>query len=224
MMAAEDRTVDELRPLSVAIIEDDRRTREGLGLLVDGMPGYSCVGTFTRVEDALPARVSRRPDVILLDIDLPGMPGPEGVKVLVDRFPGVQIVMLTVYTEPSKVLEAICNGACGYLLKDTLPVRLLEAIREAATGGAPMSPEIARLVVARLRQTNPARQPEANLTAQEIRLLQLLSEGYSYEGAAHQLEITINTVRNYIRSVYDKLHVHTRSEAVSKALRKRLIS
>lgn len=212
------------QPLAVAIVEDDRRTREGLALLVDGMPGYHCVGAFTKVEDAVPARVSRPPDVILLDIDLPGIPGPEGVPVLIERFPGVQIVMLTVYTEPSKVLDAICNGACGYLLKDTPPIRLLDAIREAATGGAPMSPDIARLVVARLRQTSHAPQPEANLTPQEIRLLQFLSEGYSYEGAAHQLEITINTVRNYIRSIYDKLHVHTRSEAVSKALRNRVIS
>jgi DNA-binding NarL/FixJ family response regulator len=223
-MMNEERPAGEFRTLSVAVVEDDRRTREGLGMLIDGMPGYRCVGTFTRVEDALATRVRGTPDVILLDIDLPGIPGPEGVTVLVDRFPGVAIVMLTVYTDPARVLDAICNGACGYLLKDTPPVRLIEAIREAASGGAPMSPEVARLVVTRLRQTSPARQPEANLTPQEIRLLQLLSDGYSYEGAAHQLEITINTVRNYIRSIYDKLHVHTRSEAVSKALRNRVIS
>jgi len=213
-----------LSRLSVVVVEDDRRTREGLGMLIDGMPGYCCVGVFTSVEDALATRVTGSPDVILLDIDLPGIPGPEGVGVLLDRFPGAQVVMLTVYTDPAKVVDAICNGACGYLLKDTPPVRLMEAIREAATGGAPMSPEVARLVVTRLRQTSPSRQPEAHLTPQEIRLLQLLSDGYSYEGAAHRLDITINTVRNYIRSIYDKLHVHTRSEAVSKALRNRVIS
>lgn len=224
MMAIDDRPAGELRTISVAVVEDDRRTREGLGVLINGMPAYRCVATFTRVEDAIAATMPVVPDVILLDIDLPGMSGAEGVKVLIDRFPGVQIVMLTVYTEPAKVLDAICNGACGYLLKDTPPVRLIEAIREAATGGAPMSPEIARLVVTRLRQTSPSPPEEAKLTPQEIRLLQLLSDGYSYEGAAHQLEITINTVRNYIRSIYDKLHVHTRSEAVSKALRGRVIS
>jgi DNA-binding NarL/FixJ family response regulator len=224
MMSIEKRPAGEVSTLSVVVIEDDRRTQEGLGMLINGVPGYRCVGAFTRVEDALATKVTGSPDVILLDIDLPGIPGPEGVKVLIDRFPRVQVVMLTVYTDPAKVFDAICNGACGYLLKDTPPVRLIESIREAATGGAPMSPEVARLVVTRLRQTNPARQTDANLTAQEIRLLQLLSDGYSYEGAASQLEITINTVRNYIRSIYDKLHVHTRSEAVSKALRNRVIS
>lgn len=224
MNAAEGRPAGDPRTLSVVVIEDDRRTREGLGMLINGMPAYRCVATFTRVEDAVAATMTAVPHVILLDIDLPGISGADGVKLLIDRFPGVQIVMLTVYTDPARVLDAICNGACGYLLKDTPPSRLLEAIREAAAGGAPMSPEIARLVIARLRQTNPIPKPDANLTAQETRLLQLLSDGYSYEGAAHQLEITINTVRNYIRSIYDKLHVHTRSEAVGKALRSRLIS
>lgn len=223
-MPIEERPLPEIRPLSVVIVEDDRRTREGLGMLINGMPAYRCVGAFARIEDAIGRQMTKVPDVILLDFDLPGTSGADAVKALIERFPGVQIVMLTVYAEPAKVLDAICNGACGYLLKDTPPVRLLEAIREAASGGAPMSPEIARLVVARLRQVNSSAQPEANLTAQEIRLLQLLSDGYSYEGAAHQLQITINTVRNYIRSIYDKLHVHTRSEAVSKALRTRMIS
>ena len=210
--------------LSVVIIEDDRRTREGLGILIDGMPAYRCVRTFTRVEDAVAATMAIAPDVILLDIDLPGISGADGVKPLIDKFPGAQIVMLTVYTEPAKVLDAIGNGACGYLLKDTPPARLLEAIQEAATGGAPMSPEIARLVIGRLRAHQSAPRAEAHLTPQEIRLLQLLSDGYSYEAAAHQLAITINTVRNYIRSIYEKLQVHTRSEAVGKALRSRLIS
>jgi DNA-binding NarL/FixJ family response regulator len=223
-MATEERPFGEGRTLSVVVVEDDRRTREGLGMLIDGMPAYRCAGTFTSIEDAIGTPMRNVPDVILLDFDLPGMSGADAVKALIERFPAVQIVMLTVYAEPAKVLDAICNGACGYLLKDTPPVRLLEAIREAASGGAPMSPEIARLVVARLRQVNPSVPPDANLTAQEIRLLQLLSDGYSYEGAAHQLQITINTVRNYIRSIYDKLHVHTRSEAVSKALRQRVIS
>ena len=210
--------------LSVVIIEDDRRTREGLGILIDGMSAYRCVGTFTRVEDAVAATTTIAPDVILLDIDLPGISGADGVKLLIDKFPGVEIVILTVYTDPAKVLDAIGNGACGYLLKDTPPARLLEAIREAATGGAPMSPEIARLVIGRLRHSHSAARAEAHLTPQEIRLLQLLSDGYSYEAAAHQLDITINTVRNYIRSIYEKLQVHTRSEAVGKALRSRLIS
>ena len=136
-MSTEERAFKATRPLSVALVEDDRRTRDGLAMLINGMPGYRCVGTFTRVEDVIATRMTDVPDVFLLDFDLPGMSGAAGVRVLLDRFPAAQIVMLTVYAEPAKVLDAICNGACGYLLKDTPPVRLLEAIREAASGGAP---------------------------------------------------------------------------------------
>jgi DNA-binding NarL/FixJ family response regulator len=209
----------------VAVVDDDRRIREGLEMLINGMPGYCCVGTFSRVEDLLPSRVSGRPDAILLDIDLPGMSGCDGVEVLKARFPQTHIVMLTVYTDAEKVFSAICSGARGYLLKDTPPVKLLEAIREAVAGGAPMSPEIARQVVDALRKTAPRRrEPDERLTSQETRLLQLLSDGYSYEGASSQLNVSVNTIRNYIRSVYEKLHVHSKSEAVGKALRNRVIS
>jgi DNA-binding NarL/FixJ family response regulator len=133
--------------------------------------------------------------------------------------------MLTVYADESKVFTAICNGACGYLLKDTPPAKLLDAIREAVSGGAPMSPGIARQVVNAFQKAGlPRPSQDEHLTPQEVRLLQFLSDGYSYEGASAQMNISVNTVRNYIRSIYDKLHVHTKSEAVSKALRNRVIS
>ena len=220
-----DRSDAVVQAIRVAVVDDDRRIREGLEMLINGMPGYRCVGTCTRVEDLLPSRVSDQPDAILLDVDLPGLSGCDGVEVLRARFPQTQIVMLTVYADAEKVFSAICRGACGYLLKDTPPVKLLEAIREAVTGGAPMSPEIARQVVDAFRKAAPRRpEPDEPLTSQEIRLLQLLSDGYSYEGASSQLNVSVNTIRNYVRSVYEKLHVHSKSEAVSKALRHRMIS
>jgi len=209
--------------IHTAIVEDDRATREGLCLLIDGTPGYHCVGSYRSVEEALRPRSSQSPDVLLLDIHLPGMLGSEGVRVLKEKYPELQILMLTIYAEQDLVFESICNGACGYLLKKTPPAKLLEAIREAHEGGAPMSPEIARKVVKLFQKTGPPPKTDDQLTPQETRLLKLLSEGNSYQSAGELLHISINTVRNHIRSIYEKLHVHSKSEAVSKALRGRLI-
>jgi len=209
--------------IRVAIVEDDRPTREGLGMLINGTPGYHCVGTYRTVEDALRAISRDVPDVLLLDINLPGMPGSEGVKPLKQRLPPMEVLMLTVYAEQDKVFESICNGASGYLLKETPPAKLLEAIREAHRGGAPMSPEIARKLVTLFQKTGPTEKIEEQITPQEARLLKLLSEGYSYQGAAERLNISVNTVRDYVRSIYEKLHVHSKSAAVTKALRSRII-
>jgi DNA-binding NarL/FixJ family response regulator len=209
--------------IRVMIVEDDRAVREGLSLIINGTPGYVCVGTFASVEEALRSR-GEQPHVMLLDINLPGVSGSEGVKLFRDRYPALQVLMLTVYAEQEKVFESICNGAAGYLLKKTPPARLLEAIREAHEGGAPMSPEIARKVINLFRRSAAATSADYHLTPQETRLLKLLSDGYSYQAAAGQLNISINTVRNYIRSIYEKLHVNSKSEAVSKALRQHLIS
>lgn len=206
-----------------AIVEDDRPTREGLRLLINGTTGYRCVGSYDSVEEALRSRSTEQPNVLLLDIHLPGMNGSEGVRLLKEKYPGLQILMLTIYAEQDLVFESICNGACGYLLKKTLPAKLLEAIREAHEGGAPMSPEIARKVVTLFQKTSPPPKTEVQLTPQEVRLLKLLAEGYGYQSAAGQLHISVNTVRNYIRAIYQKLHVHSKSEAVSKALRSRII-
>jgi DNA-binding NarL/FixJ family response regulator len=161
---------------------------------------------------------------MLLDIHLPGMLGSEAVKIFREKFPSMQILMLTIYAEQDKVFESICNGANGYMLKKTPPAKLLDAIKEAHEGGAPMSPEIARKVVSLFQKTAPPEIIEEQLTMQEVRLLKLLSEGYSYQNAAGQMNVSINTVRNYIRSIYEKLHVHSKNEAVSKALRNRIIS
>jgi DNA-binding NarL/FixJ family response regulator len=211
------------QPIRVAIVEDDRYTREGLAALINGTPGYRCIGAFRSVEEALRLSSSETPDVLLLDIHLPGMLGSEGVRLLKEQHPQLQVLMLTIYAEEDLVFESICNGACGYLLKKTPPARLLEAIREVTEGGSPMSPEIARKVVILFQKTGPPDKLDQQLTPQEVRLLQMLAKGSSYQAAGDRLNITINTVRKYIRSIYDKLHVHSKSEAVGKALRNRII-
>src|SRR5882724_4963274 len=172
--------------IRVALIEDDRSTREGLSVLIDATHGYRCVGKFNSVEEALRLGAKEVPHVLLLDIHLPGMLGSEGVKRLLEKYPSVKVLMLTVYAEQEKVFESICNGACGYLLKKTPPAKLLEAISEAHEGGAPMSPEIARRVVALFQKTGPPAKLDQHLTPQEIKLLSLLAQGYSYQASANE--------------------------------------
>jgi DNA-binding NarL/FixJ family response regulator len=207
----------------VGLVEDDDAIREGLRVLVDGSLGFRCVGTWASVEDALEGLPRELPDVLLMDIQLPGMSGTAGVRIVRERHPSIEVLMLTIHAERERIFESICNGASGYLLKNTPPARLLEALRESKGGGAPMSPEIARKVVELFRKAPPPPAEETRLAPQEVRLLGLLAEGHSYQAAADRLCVSVNTVRNYIRSVYDKLHVHSRSEAVSKALRLGLI-
>ena len=197
-------------------------TREGLAALIGGTPGYACVGQFRSVEDAL-ASQGKEPGVVLLDIHLPGVQGTEGVRLFRQRWREVQIVMLTVFEGSEQVFESICNGACGYLLKKTQPARLLEAIAEAQQGGAPMSPSIARKVVQVFHARAVPAKSEVGLSEREQEVLAQLAEGYSYAGIAGKLGITANTVRNHIRAIYEKLHVHSRSEAVSKAIRRGVI-
>jgi len=208
--------------IEVALIEDDAVLAEGLRLLIDGTEGYACKQVYGSMEQALD-ELRRGPDVALVDIHLPGMLGSEGVALLRERFPRTEVVMLTVYSQEDRVFESICNGACGYLLKKTPPAQLLQAIAEAARGGAPMSPEIARKVVSLFQTVRPPTHVEHGLTPQETKLLRLLADGHSYESAAANLNVSVNTVRNYVRSVYEKLHVHSKSEAVSKALRRGIL-
>ncbi len=209
--------------LPVAVVEDDRRTREGLARLIDGTPGYRCVGSWGSVEEAILRRADEPPKVILLDIDLPGISGAEGVGQLRGRHPQALVLMLTVYDDDDKIFTSLCNGASGYLLKNTPPARLLEAIREAQGGGAPLSPEVAAKLIRLFRQHAPPERVEERLSPQELRLLGLLAEGHTYQTAADELGITIHTVRNHIRSIYEKLHVHSKSAAVARALKAGLL-
>jgi DNA-binding NarL/FixJ family response regulator len=212
------------RALAIGIVEDDAGLRESLRLLVAESDGFRCTAAFGSAEEALARLGEDPPDVLLLDIRLPGEPGSRAVRRFVDRFPGLVVVMLTLYAEDGHVFEALCNGASGYLLKKTPPARILEAATEAVAGGAPMSPEVARKVVQLFRKfPGPPEPADARLTPQELRFLALLSRGYSYQAAADELDVSLNTVRNYVRAIYEKLHVHSRSEAVGKALRAGLI-
>ena len=213
-------------PLRVALVDDDRPLRESLRVLLEGTPGFDCAGAWGSAEAALRdlADGAGEVDVILLDIGLPGRSGVECVAELRSLRPAAEVVMFSVYGDDEKVFASLCDGACGYLLKDTPPHRLLAALREAADGGAPMSAAIARRVVELFRRVAPPppRAPH-DLTAQEVRLLGLLAEGYTYQGVAEQLGISKNTVRSHVRNVYEKLHVHSRSQAVHRALQRRIL-
>lgn len=209
--------------INVALVDDQHAIRKGLGLLIDGTPGYSLAGTFGSVEEALRLIGGPSPDVLLLDINLPGVSGSEGARLLSEKYPSMQILMLSVNDDDEHILESLCNGASGYLLKRMPPGDLLAAIRDVHEGGAPMSPEVARKVVRLFRKTGPSEKLDHNLTPHEVRLLGLLAEGHSYQAAADRLKVSINTIRDYIRSIYDKLHVHSKTEAVRKALKNRII-
>lgn len=209
--------------LRVAIVEDDRPFRDSVRMLVSGTHGFSCVGAWPSLEAALHSREDSEPDVVLLDVQLPGTQGDEGVESLRERFPSALVLMLTAHADDEKIFASLCRGACGYLLKGTSPAKLLEAIREAVDGGSPMSPIIARKVVALVRRTTADLKLDADLTVRETEVLTLLADGKSYQAAADELGISINTLRNYIRSIYEKLQVHSRSEAVGKAIRGGLI-
>jgi DNA-binding NarL/FixJ family response regulator len=209
--------------LRVVILEDLREVREGLTMLINGTPGFLCAGSYRTMEDAL-ARISGdRPEVILTDIGLPGMDGIAGTRILRERFPEVPIVALTVYDDDAQIFAILCAGASGYLLKNTQPARLVESLREVVNGGAPMSPEVARRVVKLFREFRPPERASCGLTPQEIELLKLLIEGHHYKTAASEMGITTNTVSFHLKNIYTKLQVHSKTEAVAKALREHLI-
>ena len=210
--------------IKVAIVEDQQATREALAILIGNTPGFEITGRFATMEQALPRLAVDAPHVLLLDIGLPGMSGIEGVRRVRSAHPEIQILMLTVHGDDGHVFEAICAGACGYLLKETSRERLLAAIRELREGGAPMSPEIARKVVLMFQKVAPPKTRERQLTPREFEILRLLADGHSYKTCADRLSLSLDTVRFHIRNIYEQLHVHSKSEAVLKAIRSGLIS
>src|SRR5258708_19159948 len=213
----------EAAALKVGIIEDDPKSRDGLRSLIGGTDGCRCVGAFGSMEEALAKVAHEWPDVLLVDIGLPGMSGIEGTRRLKDLHPALSVLMLTVYDDDRRIFDAMCAGACGYLLKKTPPARLLESLKEVVGGGAPMSPEVARRVVALFRQIRPPERADYQLTAHEIRILDLLVEGHNYKTAADEFGVSVNTIHFHMRSIYEKLQVHSKSDAVSKALRSRIV-
>ncbi len=211
-------------PIKVALIEDQRTIREGLAALIGGTEGFRCTGSYGSMEEALKKIGADAPDVALVDIGLPGMSGIEGIGLLRERYPAMPVLMLTVYKDDERIFKAICAGARGYLLKKTPPVRLLESLREVVGGGAPMSPEVARRVLELFQQFRPLEHTDYHLTPHELRLLKLLVEGHNYKTAAKEVGTSVHAVSFHMKNIYEKLEVHSKSEAVARALREGLIS
>jgi DNA-binding NarL/FixJ family response regulator len=212
-----------LAPLRVVLIEDLREIREGLTALINGTADFRCVADYGMMETAL-VRIERdKPDVILTDLGLPGMSGTEGIIHLREMFAAVPIIALTIYDNDTEIFNALCNGANGYLLKNTPPARLLEALKEAVDGGSPMSPPIAARVVRLFREFRPPEQSDYRLTPQETELLKLLIEGHHKKTAAKEMGISFHTVSFHLKNIYEKLQVHSKTEAVAKALREKIV-
>lgn len=209
--------------IKTIIVEDQRDLREGLQTLMNFSPGFKCLGAFRTMEETLARVKYDLPDVVLSDIGLPGMSGIEGIRILKEKYPDLIILVLTVYDDNEKIFDALCAGASGYLLKHTEPSQLISSVKEAVSGGAPMSPEVALKVIKLFREVRPPEKVDYDLTPHELRLLKLLVDGYNYVTAAEALNISYNTIKFHVRNIYDKLQVHSKSEAVAIAMRDRLI-
>lgn len=211
--------------IDVIIVEDNDIIREGFSMLINGTEGYSCIGAYSNCEDFLDELDDKPVDVVLMDIGLPGMNGIEGLKKAKEKRSDIDILMLTIYEDSNMVFEALCAGACGYLVKKTPPSKLLDAIKEVYNGGSPMSSQIARKVIGVFQQNKNFAfgNEKFGLSGRELEVLSLLSTGNNYQDIADKLFISVDTVRHHIRNIYKKLHVHSQSEAVAKAIRKGLI-
>ncbi|OGU70373.1 MAG: DNA-binding response regulator [Ignavibacteria bacterium RBG_16_34_14] len=206
--------------INVAIVEDNDKIRDGLSLLIDGSDGFHCVATYSNAEDALKYLPNKKPDVVLMDIQLPKMSGIECVENLKEKSPDLQIMMLTVYEDNEQVFKSLAAGATGYILKRTPPAELLEAIRELHEGGSPMSDQIARKVVQTFQQIGKSSKETENLSERETEILSYLAKGYQDKEIAEKFFLSVKTIRTHLRNIYKKLHVHSRTEAVLKYLRK----
>jgi DNA-binding NarL/FixJ family response regulator len=207
-------------PIGVSIVEDSDKFRGTLARVLNRSEGFRCVSQYPNAEDALKALPQDKPDVVLMDINLPGMNGVECVRQLKQLLPGIQVMMLTVYEDTENIFNALAAGATGYMLKRTSRDELLEAIREVHRGGSPMTAHIARKVVSSFQQTAATASPTENLSQREQEVLDLLSQGLMYKEIADKLGISYETVHTYIRRIYEKLQVRTRTEAVAKFLRR----
>lgn len=206
--------------INVSIIEDDQRVRESMAVLINGAENVRCVSSYATGEAAVEDIVRKKPDVVLMDINLPGMSGIECVKKLKAQLPKLQVLMLTMYEDDEKVFQSLVAGASGYLVKRTSPAELLKAIEEVHSGASPMSGKIARTVV-QYFQTLQRKEPQQEyLSKREEEILGLLVKGYRYKEIADALSIGYETVRSHLKNIYEKLHVHSRTEAVVKYLRK----
>jgi DNA-binding NarL/FixJ family response regulator len=212
--------MDNVEPIRAAIVEDDEKIRSSLVVLIEGTHGFRCVGAYGDAEAALSDLPRKEPDVVLVDINLPGMQGVDLVRSLRQNDTAMQFIMLTVYEDTDKIFDSLAAGAVGYLLKMTLPDEILSAIRDVRGGGSPMSPQIARKVVQSFHKPAGKEGEKIRLTSREEEILKLLSKGFLYKEIAEQLFISPDTVHNHLRHIYEKLQVHSRTEAVVKYLQK----
>jgi DNA-binding NarL/FixJ family response regulator len=210
--------------INVVIFEDNTNLRRGLQILINGSMGFECSGAFGNCDNVMKNISDCRPDVVLMDIDMPGINGIEAVKIIKNQFPDVKVLMETVFDDDEKIFNSICNGAEGYILKSTPPVEILGAIKEIYEGGSPMTPSIANRVL-KMVKGQPASNSKNhfNLTDREKQILSCLVEGMSYKLIADECTITFDTVNVHIKNIYKKLQVHSKSEAVAKAIKGRIV-
>ena len=207
-------------PITVSIVEDSDKLRETLVRVLNRADGFRCVSQYANAEDALKDLPQAKPDVVLMDINLPGMNGVECVRQLKKIAPEIQVMMLTVYEDTENIFDALAAGASGYMLKRTAGKELLEAIAEVKNGGSPMTTHIARKVTQSFQKAGPSPKSTENLSQREQEVLDLLSQGHLYKEIADKLGISYETVHTYVRRIYEKLQVRTRTEAVAKFLRR----
>ena len=210
--------------IRVAIFDDNKNLLDSLFQLINGSSGFECVGAFPNCNELLSDMKKANPDVVLMDIEMPGMTGIEAARLIKEKYPEVRILMETIFEEDDKVFASICNGAEGYILKNTPPSLILEAIREVYEGGAPMTPSIASKVLKMFRShTSPIKNDSSNLTTREKEILSCLVDGMSYKLIADKCFISIDTVGGHIKNIYEKLQVHSKGEAVAKAIRRNIV-
>jgi DNA-binding NarL/FixJ family response regulator len=205
--------------ISVSIVDDEAGLRQSIATFIEGSPGFRCVSTYSSAEAALLGLTADRPDVVLMDIHMPGMNGIECIQRLKALRPDLQILILTVYEDTDQIFKALAAGASGYLLKRLTPTKLLEAIREVHAGGSPMSSSIARKVVASFQMAEPGLDKQPHLSPRERAVLDCLAKGLTYKQIADQLDMSIDTARTHLRRIYETLHVQSRTEAIAKYLR-----
>jgi DNA-binding NarL/FixJ family response regulator len=210
--------------INVVIFEDNHNYRIGLYHLINGSEGFTCVGAYEDCTGLIEKIRLKNPDIVLMDIELPGMNGIEAVRVLIDEFPGLKIMMQTIFEENEKIFQSILAGASGYVLKNTPPSLMLESIRDIYHGGAPMSPSIA-IKVLKMLANKPilTKSNTFNLTEREKEILSHLVKGMSYQLIGKKCFISVDTVRTHIRNIYEKLHVHSKAEAVAKAIKGNIV-
>lgn len=209
--------------IKVSLYDDCCAFRESLSLLFSSIPQIKLIGAYTNASAILENCRYRKPDVILMDIDMPGISGIEAVAMIQTHYPEIKVLMQTVFEDNQKVFQSICNGAVGYIIKKTNPLEIVDAIKQAYDGGAPMSPSIAFKTLQMFRKQHHVQKEDIDLSARELEVLTLLAKGFSYKMIASECNICIDTVRFYIKKIYEKLQVHSMTEAVSRAIRENLV-